>query len=306
MDKIRKTLFIAILCVICGYTVGYAQDDPLIPQSFAVDSRTGTYAVIDAPENTIAILKRTDGGFKIVNEVLVDKVIKRHDVQFIYRPMSVAIYEQNIIYLASNRDSCYFRVMDMKGNDIYVSPRFAGNASAFSYDKEYKHLYIAGLNASGYNVFDIDVSNGFSDIKIDTASNEKAAHFNYRVPKKSEEIAKHDGHGIGLTLIAMLTVFFALMFISIVLMGFAKILRNMQKSKAGKSFPTKEQGLQAVKDFKAGGNLSGDSLAAIAAAIHCYNDELHDEEPTILTIVKVERRYSPWSSKLHNMNVYRR
>ncbi len=44
-----------------------------------------------------------------------------------------------------------------------------------------------------------------------------------------------------------------------------------------------------------------DTNAAIAMAIYLYNNELHDEESNVITINKVSRVYSPWSSKLHNM-----
>jgi len=40
--------------------------------------------------------------------------------------------------------------------------------------------------------------------------------------------------------------------------------------------------------------------AAIAMAMHLYFDA-HDEEPHVITIEAVERRYSPWSSKIYNM-----
>ena len=51
-------------------------------------------------------------------------------------------------------------------------------------------------------------------------------------------------------------------------------------------------------------DVSGDVYAAIAAAIHLYNDELHDEENTIITIQKVERAWTPWNAKYYNMNQY--
>lgn len=46
--------------------------------------------------------------------------------------------------------------------------------------------------------------------------------------------------------------------------------------------------------------------AAIAMAIYLYNNEFHDEESNVITINKVSRTYSPWSSKLHNMNNWQR
>jgi glutaconyl-CoA/methylmalonyl-CoA decarboxylase subunit delta len=47
--------------------------------------------------------------------------------------------------------------------------------------------------------------------------------------------------------------------------------------------------------------LSGEVSAAIAAAIHLYRSEMHDYENTVLTISKVSRTYSPWSSKIYGL-----
>lgn len=42
--------------------------------------------------------------------------------------------------------------------------------------------------------------------------------------------------------------------------------------------------------------------AAIAMAVHMYFDEMHDEESQVITIKTVERRYSPWNSKIYGLN----
>ena len=286
-------------------TISNAFEDPLIPQTFAVDSKTQTMVVIDTPENTIAILSRTKTGYELSDTFLVDVVKGRHDVQFIYKAKSVALYDNNIIFLASNRDSSYIGVVDMKGNIIKMTNRFAGAADAFSYDKINKRLYVAGLNPSGFNVFSIDVSKGFENINIDTVSTSQAAYKIYKIPRKAEEIKKHDPYGFGLTMIAMSTVFLALVVISIILMGFAKTLIRVQERKKEKvTALSSSTNTETAKDDKK--YISGDEFAAIAAAIYMYNEELHDEENTVLTITEVNRRYSPWSSKMHNMNVYKR
>lgn len=46
-------------------------------------------------------------------------------------------------------------------------------------------------------------------------------------------------------------------------------------------------------------NVSGEETAAIAMALHLYIGELHDEESGILTIKKISKAYSPWSSKIY-------
>lgn len=47
--------------------------------------------------------------------------------------------------------------------------------------------------------------------------------------------------------------------------------------------------------------LTGEEAAAITAAIHLYFEEMHDVETHVLTIQKISRRYSPWSSKIYNV-----
>ena len=45
--------------------------------------------------------------------------------------------------------------------------------------------------------------------------------------------------------------------------------------------------------------LSGEETAAISMALHLYLDELHDEESGVLTIKRISKTYSPWSSKIY-------
>ncbi len=49
-------------------------------------------------------------------------------------------------------------------------------------------------------------------------------------------------------------------------------------------------------------NIEGNVTAAISLALHLYFSELHDEESNIVTIKKVRKAYSPWSSKIYSVN----
>ncbi|MCD8071971.1 MAG: lamin tail domain-containing protein [Alistipes sp.] len=49
---------------------------------------------------------------------------------------------------------------------------------------------------------------------------------------------------------------------------------------------------------------SGDEIAAIAMALQMYHDELHDKESSVLTINRVARAYSPWSSKIYGLRQF--
>ncbi len=45
--------------------------------------------------------------------------------------------------------------------------------------------------------------------------------------------------------------------------------------------------------------VEGETTAAISMALHLYLSEMHDEESGVLTIKKVSKAYSPWSSKIY-------
>lgn len=48
--------------------------------------------------------------------------------------------------------------------------------------------------------------------------------------------------------------------------------------------------------------ISGEVSAAIGLALSLYFKEQHDEESGVLTIKRVSRTYSPWSSKIYGVN----
>jgi len=52
--------------------------------------------------------------------------------------------------------------------------------------------------------------------------------------------------------------------------------------------------------------ISGDESAAIAMALHLYFGELHDEESNIIQIKRINKRYSPWSSKIYGLREWPR
>jgi hypothetical protein len=49
------------------------------------------------------------------------------------------------------------------------------------------------------------------------------------------------------------------------------------------------------------GQVSDEEAAAIALAIHMYKIEMHDMESLTITLKKVSRIYSPWSSKIYTL-----
>jgi hypothetical protein len=59
---------------------------------------------------------------------------------------------------------------------------------------------------------------------------------------------------------------------------------------------------QAPRKVYAGNSdINGEVAAVISAALHLYKNDEHDFENTVLTIKKVAKAYSPWSSKIYGL-----
>lgn len=108
-------------------------------------------------------------------------------------------------------------------------------------------------------------------------------------------IKKVDPFGIIMSITAMSVVFLALILLFIVFKQIGKY--NIKKSRERSSLANAQSGKAQVA------NVSAEIYAAIATAIHAYSQdsETHDIENTILTINKVTRNYSPWSSKIYTL-----
>ena len=116
------------------------------------------------------------------------------------------------------------------------------------------------------------------------------------------------GDEVSIMLIGYLIVFIVLACLYLVFLNVPKVLNFVLGF--GKSKASDEKKLDAPAKASATvkkGELTGAESAAITAAIHLFiNDNFHDEEDAILTIQKVSRRYSPWSSKIYSVTNYRR
>ncbi len=49
-------------------------------------------------------------------------------------------------------------------------------------------------------------------------------------------------------------------------------------------------------------SVEGNVNAAIAMALYLHFNEIHDEESNIITIKKITKNYSPWSSKIYGVS----
>jgi len=105
-----------------------------------------------------------------------------------------------------------------------------------------------------------------------------------------------DPYGILMSIIGMGIVFSVLLLIFVIFSNTPKLFDKEFKVSFGKK---KEVG-EAIED-KTEIGLSGEVSSAIAMALYLYRAEMHDEENAVLTIKKVTRTYSPWSSKIYGL-----
>ena len=96
---------------------------------------------------------------------------------------------------------------------------------------------------------------------------------------------------------------FALVFLVLVLLIY--IMRFMgwvftRQKKAEKAAKAAATGVVAADDDHEA-ITDQEIAAAIITALKLYKSNLHDQESEILTINRITRAYSPWSSKIHGL-----
>ncbi|MEG1615606.1 MAG: OadG family transporter subunit [Bacteroidales bacterium] len=110
-----------------------------------------------------------------------------------------------------------------------------------------------------------------------------------------EKFKLNDPFGIGMALTAMMVVFCALLclFISFKIIGRIALMLTKGRARRAAGLPKGAK----VEEHE----VSGEVYAAIAMALQQLEEDAHDYEDTVLTLSKVEKRYSPWSSKLYGL-----
>lgn len=114
---------------------------------------------------------------------------------------------------------------------------------------------------------------------------------------KNKRIQLADSDGIGVTLMAMCIVLCALVILSILFMFFGKLFARTHAKKKAVA-----KGIEpAATDIADDDHDSGEVIAAIAMALDEHFNSKHDLMDTVLTIRRIKRAYSPWSSKIYGM-----
>jgi len=95
--------------------------------------------------------------------------------------------------------------------------------------------------------------------------------------------------GIGIVFLSLLLVYLFFRYVLTFILNFK--LRSFARKK----------GIDPAEVDSARTMMSGEVNAAIAMALYSYFNELHDVESGVITIKRVSKNYSPWSSKLYSM-----
>ncbi|MDR0743999.1 MAG: lamin tail domain-containing protein [Tannerella sp.] len=111
--------------------------------------------------------------------------------------------------------------------------------------------------------------------------------------EKIENFKVNDSSGIGMTITAMAVVFLGLILLYIVFKYVGRTAVSMSMKRAQEA---------GVENISPKGEMDeGAIFAAIATALYEVTEDVHDIESTVITIQKVTRRYSPWSSKIYGL-----
>jgi Na+-transporting methylmalonyl-CoA/oxaloacetate decarboxylase gamma subunit len=122
---------------------------------------------------------------------------------------------------------------------------------------------------------------------------------NLIIAEKVIDFSSVGGSGLTIAIVGWLIVFAALVLLVIIFTQVPKLIyynsRKKLKQKTKHSSVTDDDLL-----------VTGDVSAAISMALYLFFDELHDEESNVITIQRVRKVYSPWSSKIYGLRVWPR
>ncbi len=260
----------------------------ILPQNLVYDEKNNVFYVINTNNISLDIIDYSDkDSIKFINKIDLSSYGKH--------PMSVALSE-NILGVTLQNEIAVDsgKVVFFNTNGEFIKAfSVAPNVSGIKFDEASRKVYISHFYSLGYKIDVMDYSKGIENI---TEINVKT--LTYEKDKAADAFIILDPTGIGMTMIAMSVVFIALIFLYLVFRTIGKL--NTSESK--KNALLKKGKIEEAAKISA--DAPGDVYAAIAMAIHMYQSQLHDEENTVITMEKVTRNYSPWSSKIYGLRQY--
>lgn len=121
---------------------------------------------------------------------------------------------------------------------------------------------------------------------------------------RHEHFKRIDPFGVGMAIVAMSVVFCALVVLYQIFKQVGRTAIRLERKKQEKKVAA-AAGTAPVSQGtskKPSQDIAGEELAAIAMALYKFSEDLHDNESTVLTINRVARAYSPWSSKIYGIS----
>ncbi len=138
-----------------------------------------------------------------------------------------------------------------------------------------------------------EVRNDLGENYITPSSNNIIRDENNKIASFKEK----DKNGFAMTLMAMCIVFCALLILCLSFLAISKIGSRIARINKMEAHGIDHTEINVSDRPDAD---SGEVIAAIGMALRDHL-EAHDQESTVLTINKVRRSYSPWSSKIYNL-----
>jgi glutaconyl-CoA/methylmalonyl-CoA decarboxylase subunit delta len=109
------------------------------------------------------------------------------------------------------------------------------------------------------------------------------------------DFSQVDGFATTIALVGYLVVFLALVLLYFVFYNLPSLLKIDFRSLFSREV-NQEKPLRVAEP-----GITGELSAAIGMAMYMYLNEMHDQESGVITIKKVSKRYSPWSSKIYGL-----
>ena len=228
------------------------------------------------------------GGLYLTNDPanLTKYLIPKGDPSMVIAPRSYLIFwaDDNSHHGVSHlnfhlEESSFIAIVDANGKTIIDSLTIPPQKNDITY----------GRRTDGENVWVF--------LKKSTP---KSNNYTDYIEPPAEKFVKLDPRGFGLTMVSMTVVFFSLILLYMV---FKTIARAFSLDWKRRSLLKKGKIIEAESIPV---DTSGEINAAIVMALHLYMSQLHDHEQTVLTIKKISRTYSPWSSKIYGLRRYPR
>lgn len=140
-----------------------------------------------------------------------------------------------------------------------------------------------------------EVKDGSGDKYVTPSTNNKTIMANTKMAK----FETHDSMGIGMALTSMCVVFLGLILLYVCFRSVGKLSVLLRQRRAMESKGITD--VDVAKQSKLG-SAPGEVYAAISMAMfeHLENN-VHDVEETVLTMTRVKRSYSPWSSRIYTL-----